>query len=181
MEGEGRTRNLLPLHPVLSSSSSSMTHYPALPPALLPLGLLLSQELLDTRIRAHLLCQAPAKVSGAEHCEAKGREKSVLVLCSLLSQLLSQSPCAAVVHPTLLSQETIPESLPLGHSAVLPSTLTCLSPLVSPLQAPLFPAVPRLGEETLLLFKREFLKSAGLEGTVNLKGKSTPASHVYRA
>jgi hypothetical protein len=68
-----------------------MTHYPALPPALLPLGLLLSQELLDTRIRAHLLCQAPSKVSGAEHSEAKGKKSSVLVLCSLLSQLLSQS------------------------------------------------------------------------------------------
>lgn len=89
-----------------------MTHYPALPPALLPLGLLLSQELLDTGIRAHLLCQVPSKVSRAEHREAKGRENSGLVLCSLLSQLLSQSPCAAVVHPTPLSQETIPGSLP---------------------------------------------------------------------
>lgn len=91
-EGDGRTCSLSPLRPVPSSSSSSMTHYPALQPALLLLGLGLSQELLDTRIRAHLLCQAPSKVRRAECGEAKGRESSVLVLCSLLSQLLSQSP-----------------------------------------------------------------------------------------
>lgn len=144
MEGEGRTPSLLLLRPV-PSSSSSLTHYPALSPALLPLGLPLSQELLDTRIRAHLFCQAPAKVSRVEHGEAKGRESSVLVLCSLLSQLLSQSPCAAVVHPTLLSQETIPESLPLGHSAVLPSSLTCPFASGEPSAGPPLSCCPQIG------------------------------------
>lgn len=139
-EGEGRKCSLSPPHPVHSSSSFSVTHYPPLPPSLLLLVCSMStlpQEPLDTRIWAYVPCQVPCKVSLCRAPGGQGERESVLVLCSPLIQLLSQSPRAAVVHPTPLSQEAIPGSLPLGHS-VLPSTLTCPSASVKPSSGPSF-------------------------------------------
>lgn len=160
-----------------------MTQYPAPPPSLLPLGLLHARSVSGTpryQDPGTTPLQSTLQGQPVQSSMRPGGGRSVL--CALQSSDLAtvRSPYAVVVHPTPLSQETIPGSLPLGHS-VLPSALTYPVASVEPSAGTLFLAVPRLGEETPFSLRANVLNCihAGLEGSVSLEGESAPASQVH--